>query len=127
MHATLHIFWCIEKDCPNKINLLDTETPGMYLSDGTTILCMRRCAFQTIPSIPRFSCVSPRNNSLYNLLKRAVTEAVTTDALKEIETIVPRCESCQRIRNAPMRFRVSMSYEDVRINTKLYVDIMCCT
>lgn len=66
----------------------------------------------------------PSAGKLYNLLERAGIEAVDTSTLEQLEQIVARCEPCQRIKNAPLRFRVSMGLEDIRFNARAYMDIM---
>ena len=66
----------------------------------------------------------PSAGKLYNLLKRAGLEAVDSKTLEQLEEIVSRCEPCQRIRNAPLRFRVSAGHENVRFNAFAYIDIM---
>ena len=66
----------------------------------------------------------PSASKLFNLLKRAGTEAVDAKTFKQLTDIVARCEPCQRIHNAPVRFRVSMGHENVRFNARAYIDIM---
>ena len=66
----------------------------------------------------------PSAGKLYNLLKQAGLEAVDCSTLKQLEEITAKCEPWQRIKNAPLRFRVSMGHEDVRFNARAYVDIM---
>lgn len=61
---------------------------------------------------------------LYNLLKRAGLEAVNSETLERLNDIVSKFEPCQRIRNAPLRFRVSMGHGDVRFHARAYIDIM---
>ena len=66
----------------------------------------------------------PSAGKLYNLLKRAGLEAVDAKTLERLEEIVSRCEPCQKIRNAPLRFRVLIGHENVRFNARAYIDIM---
>ena len=66
----------------------------------------------------------PSASKLFNLLKRAGTQAVDAKTFKQLTDIVSRCEPCQRIHNAPVRFRVSMGHENVRFNARAYIDIM---
>ena len=66
----------------------------------------------------------PSANKLFNLLKRAGTQAVDAKTFKQISEIVSRCEPCQRIHNAPVRFRVTIGHEHVRFNARAYIDIM---
>ena len=35
-----------------------------------------------------------------------------------------QCDSCQRIKNAPYRFRVTLGQEHTRSNSKVYMDLM---
>ena len=66
----------------------------------------------------------PSASKLFNLLKRAGTEAVDAKTFNCIRDIIARCEPCQRIYNAPVRFRVSSGHEHVRFNARAYNDIM---
>ncbi len=66
----------------------------------------------------------PSAEKLYNLLQRAGLEAVTPETLERLKEIVAKCEPCQRIRNAPLRFRVSIGHENVRFNARAYIDVM---
>ncbi len=61
---------------------------------------------------------------LHNLLGKAGLEAVDASTHAQLEEIVARCETCQRIKNAPMRFRVSMGHKNVRFNARAYIYIM---
>ena len=64
------------------------------------------------------------DGKLYNLLKKAGLEAVEAQTLETLEKITAECEPCQRIRNAPLRFKVAMGHEDIRFNSRVYIDIM---
>ena len=66
----------------------------------------------------------PSATKLYNLLQKAGTEAVGPDTLQRLQEIVATCERCQRIRKAPLRFRVSKGHEHVRFKAKAYLNIM---
>lgn len=66
----------------------------------------------------------PSALKLYNLLCRGGLEAVGKDTLERMNQIFARCEPCQRIRNAPFRFRVTMGHEDVRFNARVFMDIV---
>ena len=66
----------------------------------------------------------PSAEKLYNLLERAGLEAVTSETLERLKGIVVSYEPCQRIRNAPLRFRVTIGHENVRFNARAFVDIM---
>lgn len=46
----------------------------------------------------------PSAGKLYNLLKKAGLEAVDIEPHKHLEEFVARCEPCQLIHNAPVRF-----------------------
>ena len=65
----------------------------------------------------------PSAGKLYSLLKQAGLEAVDCSTLKQLEEITAKCEPCQRIKNAPLHFRVSMGHEDVHFNARAYIDI----
>ena len=66
----------------------------------------------------------PSALKLYNLLPRAGLEAAVKDTLKCLNEIVARCEPCQRIRNPPLRFRVTMGHENVQFNARVFLDIV---
>ena len=66
----------------------------------------------------------PSAEKLYNLLKTAGTEAFDNSTLTELEKIVAACEPCQKIKNAPLRFRVLLGHANVRFNAKSFIDIM---
>ena len=51
-----------------------------------------------------------------NLLKKAGLEALDARTLETLEKTIAECEPCQRIRNAPLRLRVTMGHENVRFN-----------
>ena len=61
---------------------------------------------------------------LYELLKTAGIGAVTPKSLDKLEYIAKTCEPCQRIRNAPHRFRVTLGAENTRFNSKVYMDFV---
>ena len=66
----------------------------------------------------------PSTHKLYNLLKRARPEEATPETFRILEDLAKRCDPCQRIQNAPTRFRVSFGAENVRFNERLLIDIM---
>ena len=66
----------------------------------------------------------PSSKKLYNLLKRAGLEAVDSDTLRKLEQIVSRCDPCQRIKIAPLRFRVTLDQENTRFNSKVYMNLL---
>ena len=51
-------------------------------------------------------------------------EAVHSKTLHQLEKIVAQCDPCQRIKNAPSRFRVTFGQEHTRFNSKVYMDLM---
>ena len=66
----------------------------------------------------------PSATKLYNLLKKARPEEVTPETLSILEDISKRCDPCQRITNAPNRFRVTLGAENVKLNERLQLDVM---
>ena len=66
----------------------------------------------------------PYARMLFNLFKRADTEASDAKTLKRICDIVAWCEPCQIIIHASVRFLVSIEHENVRFNARAYIDIM---
>ena len=66
----------------------------------------------------------PSAGNLYSILKQAGLETVDGSTLKQLEAISAKYEPCQRIKNAPLGFRVSMGHEGVRFNARAYIDIM---
>ncbi len=64
----------------------------------------------------------PSAGKLHNLLKKAGTEEFSSKELKQLEDIIARCEPCQRIRNAHLRFRVTMGHGYLRVNAKEDID-----
>ena len=84
------------------------------------------CTFYTTTQLKRLhkQFAHPSATKLYNLLRRAGLQTVDNDTLERLQDILKRCEPCQRFRNAPLRFRVTLGYEDVRFNSRVYLDIM---
>ena len=66
----------------------------------------------------------PSSVKLYNLLRKAGLEAVTSNTPHQLGKIVAQCASCQRTKNAPYRFRVVFSQEYTRFNSMVYIDLM---
>ena len=66
----------------------------------------------------------PSPTKLYNLLKRVRPEDVNADTLEALNEITEHCDPCQRIKRAPLRFRVSFGAEHVRFNERILVDMM---
>ena len=58
----------------------------------------------------------PSATKLYDLLKTAGTQAETPETLKTLQRITAACEVCQKIGNAPSKFRISMGSEYTRFN-----------
>ena len=60
----------------------------------------------------------PSAQKLYYLLEPAGLEIVTPETLERLKTIVASCEPCQRIRNASLRYRVSIRHENLRFKAR---------
>ena len=89
-------------------------------------MCFPTTTFYTVKQLEKLhrQFAHPSAEKLYNLLKTAGLKAVDASTHKLLEDIAARCEPCQRIRNAPRRFRVTLGQENVRFNADVYVDIM---
>lgn len=57
-------------------------------------------------------------------MKRARPEETTPNTLEVLQEQTERCDPCQRIHNAPTRFRVSFGAENVRFNERFLIDVM---
>ena len=66
----------------------------------------------------------PSATKLYELLKTDRKESVTSKTLRTLEKTSAECQPCQRIANSPTRFRVSLGSENVRFNSRVFLDIM---
>ena len=66
----------------------------------------------------------PTAKKLFNLLLKSRPEEATPDTLKVLQDISKRCDPCQRIATAPVRFRVSFGAENIRFNERILLDIM---
>lgn len=66
----------------------------------------------------------PSVEKLFNLLQRARPETATKQTWLTLQDIAKRCDPCQRITNAPNRFRVSFGAEHVRFNERIMMDVM---
>lgn len=66
----------------------------------------------------------PSAQKLFNLLKRVRPNEVTTETLETLKHLFRRCDPCQRIQHAPVRFRVTVGSEDLRFNERVFMDIM---
>ena len=88
-------------------------------------MCFHPSTFYSTAKILKLTCQfgHPSAETLHALLRRAGLKAVTQQTLELLKEIVSYCESCQRIRNAPLRFRVPLGYENVRFNARAYIDV----
>lgn len=66
----------------------------------------------------------PSAQKLFNLLRRARPEEATPETLKHLEELSRYCDPCQRIQNAPKRFKVTFGAENSRFNERIILDIM---
>lgn len=66
----------------------------------------------------------PYTDRLFNLIKKTRAEHATSETREALEEITARCDQCQRIRTAPLRFRVSSGAENVRFNERIIINIM---
>jgi len=66
----------------------------------------------------------PSAEKLFQLLRKARPEDVTPETLKVLEDLGKRCDPCQRIQTAPVRFKVSFGAEHVRFNERIMMDVM---
>ena len=84
------------------------------------------CNFYTTQQLVKLHRQFAHSSStrLYNLLKRACIEAVGPDMQHKLEQIVSRCDPFQRINNSLFRFRVTLGQENVRFNSRVYMDLM---
>ena len=82
--------------------------------------------FYTTAQLKRFhlQLAHPSAGKLCDLLKEAGLETLEARKLETLEKIAAECEPCQRIRNAPLSFRVAMGHENVRFNSRVYIDII---
>ena len=49
---------------------------------------------------------------------------VDSSTVEEIDRIVAQYEPCRRIKNGPLRFKVSLNHANIRFNAKAYIDIV---
>ena len=68
--------------------------------------------------------VHPSADKLYKLLKKARPKETDPNTLEILEDLTRRCDACQRVQTAPVRFRVSIGAEDLQFNEEIYMDIM---
>ena len=75
-------------------------------------------------SKPHKNFFHPAADKLFNLLRKSKPEEATPETLDALKDITKRCYPCQRVHNAPPRFRVSFGAENVRFNERILIDIM---
>eukprot|EP00180_Rhodochaete_pulchella_P004061 Plantae.Rhodophyta-Rhodochaete_pulchella.ctg74856.p1 GENE.Plantae.Rhodophyta-Rhodochaete_pulchella.ctg74856~~Plantae.Rhodophyta-Rhodochaete_pulchella.ctg74856.p1 ORF type:complete len:209 (+),score=12.17 Plantae.Rhodophyta-Rhodochaete_pulchella.ctg74856:155-781(+) len=61
---------------------------------------------------------------LYNLRRKARPEDTPPDTLRRLKELSRRCDTCQRIANAPTRFKVSFGADNIAFNEKVLLDVM---
>ena len=66
----------------------------------------------------------PSVEKLFNLISKARPEEATQETKRILYDITKRCDPCQRIQNAPHRFRVSFGTPEARFNERIMVDVM---
>lgn len=66
----------------------------------------------------------PSPDKLFNLILKSRPEHATQATRSALEQISARCDPCQRIKHAPLRFRVSFGSGNVRFNERIIIDIM---
>lgn len=66
----------------------------------------------------------PSAERLYALIKRAEPHGQHPELMRELEDIQRNCDVCQRVADAPWRFRVSLPDEEDTFNSKVCLDIM---
>lgn len=118
--------------------LVSRSNDGTTYKDGWSVLIVRRdghlylrmcfpaSTFYTTVQLKKLHRRFAHSSSekLYNLLQGFGLEPLTPETLECLKEIVAGCESCQRIRNAPLRFHVTMGHEHVRFNARAYLDIL---
>ena len=62
--------------------------------------------------------------SLFKLLKTADKDKLTPETYQTLQEITRRCDTCQRIANTPLRFRISLGSENLRFNETVFIDVM---
>ena len=66
----------------------------------------------------------PSVEKLFNLISKARPEEATQETKRILYDITKRCDPCQRVQNAPHRFRVSFGTPEARFNERIMVDVM---
>ena len=66
----------------------------------------------------------PSAQKLFNHLRRARPEEATPETLNTLRNLSKRCDLCERIKNAPTRFRISFGAETVRSNAIVLLDVI---
>lgn len=68
--------------------------------------------------------VHPSADNFCDLLKRASLEVTSEAALTTLKNFTQQCDVCQCIWPGPIRFRYSLSIDDLRFNEEIFMDIM---
>lgn len=66
----------------------------------------------------------PSAGKLFALLNRADPSKANAETLRILHDIGSRCDPCQRVCNAPLRFRVSFGSDSARFNERIFMDIV---
>lgn len=67
----------------------------------------------------------PSAHKSYNLFKRSRPENATPATSENLKDILRRCDPCQRIQRAPVRFRVTLGAENIKFKDRVFLDILC--
>lgn len=66
----------------------------------------------------------PSPDKLFNLIEKARAEHGMPEIRKALKEITARYDTCQRIKAAPLRFRIYFGSGNVRFNERIIIDIM---
>lgn len=66
----------------------------------------------------------PSASKLFNLIKKARREHANKETLRILQDTTKRFDPCQRIKPGPYGFRVSLGTENLRLNERIFMDIM---
>ncbi len=66
----------------------------------------------------------PSSEKLFKLLSRSRPDEATPETLEILKDINKRCDPCQRITNAPRRFKVTLGSEHIKFNERIQMDLM---
>ena len=107
-----HDLWCIP---------LSRHNGHLYAK-----MCFPTSTFYTMKKLQKLhrQFAQPSAENLFNLLKRVGTEAVDASTYEQLQETVSLFDPCQRTRNAPRRFRVTLGQEDLRFNAEAFIHIM---